>query len=188
MVLVAVHAQTSQPAASNPASLPGDTPLPSLDYQLHKDLGPPAGTSAQKQPAFSAPSLALDLALEAAQTAIAACRADGYHIGVAVSDPDGALIVGLAADGAAPGRIYVALRKGITAAAFTISTLDLREKILTHSALLTHVRANMSLLSGGEPLVIQGHVVGAVAASGSTGNEDDYCARKGAKKIQARLR
>jgi uncharacterized protein GlcG (DUF336 family) len=162
--------------------------MPTLDYQLHKDLGPPAGTRVQKPPAFSAPSLPLDLALEAAQAAIAACRADGYSVGVAVSDPDGGLLVDLAAEGAAPGRIYVALRKGITAAAFNMSTLALREKIVTDRALLAHVTANMSLFSGSVPLVVQGHVVGAMSASGSTGNEDDYCARTGAEKIQARLK
>ena len=38
------------------------------------------------------------------------------------------------------------------------------------------------------PVVRGDHVIGAIASSGSTGNEDDKCATLGAEKIQAGLK
>lgn len=182
-----VNPQVSPPAAYS-AALPGDTRLPSLDFQLHKDLGPPAGTLAQSQPVLGAPGLPLDLALEAAHAAIEACRGDGYRIGVAVTDPAGQLLVGLAADGAGPGRVYVAVRKDIAATAFKMPTLALRAKLLADPALRGQIKPNMSVFSGAVPLMVGDRVVGAIASSGSTGNEDDRCASIGADKIQSRLK
>jgi uncharacterized protein GlcG (DUF336 family) len=179
---------TASSPAADPAALPGDTPMPSLDFQLHKDLGPPAGTPAQSHSVVGTPRPALDLALEAAHAAIEACRADGYRIGVAVTDSAGQLLVGLAADGAGPGRVYVAIRKDIAAATFKMPTLALRAKLLADPALRAQIKPNMSVFSGAVPLMVRDRVVGAIASSGSTGNEDDACANIGAEKIQSRLK
>ena len=197
LLLISPGLRAAQPPASSqpvrtvvadPAALPGDTPMPSFDFQLKKDLGPSAGTHAQPQPAVASTGLTLGLALEAAQAAIDTCQADGYRIGVAVTDEAGQLLVGLAADGSGAGRIYVAVRKDLTAATFKMSTLALRSKLIAQPALLAQVKPNMSVFSGAVPLMAGDRVLGAIASSGSTGNEDDKCARSGAQKIESRLK
>lgn len=89
-------------APAPPGALPGDSPMPSIDFQLHAAGGPPAGTKPQQLAPIPAPRLPLDLAMEAANTAIQACLEVGYRVGVAVTDENGQIRVGLAADGAAP--------------------------------------------------------------------------------------
>jgi uncharacterized protein GlcG (DUF336 family) len=129
----------------------------------------------------------MELALEAAHTAILTCLADGYRIGVAVTDANGQILVGLAADGAAPGRVYTAVRKDLTAAAFKMPTSLLREKFLANPALLAQLKPNMSVFPGALPIMIGDQVLGAIGGSGGTIYEEEHCARAGAEKIKSRL-
>ena len=94
----------------------------------------------------------------------------------------------LAADGVAPNRVYMALRKDITAAAFGISTVALREKIAADPSLLKQLKPNMSVLPGGMPILVEGRVVGAIASSGAFAYEEEKCVRAGLQEIQAQLK
>jgi uncharacterized protein GlcG (DUF336 family) len=190
---VALNAQTPagmppENAPSAPEALPGDVPLPSVDVQLSVPLRPPTGKAPQSRTVTASSKLTLDLAMEAANAAINACLADGYRVGVAVTDETGQIRVGLAANGAAHGRVYTAVRKDVTAVTFKLPTSAVRDKMAVDPSLRAQFKPNMVVFAGAVPLMAGDSLLGAIAASGASSNQDEKCARIGAEKIQARLK
>ena len=116
-----------------------------------------------------------------------ACAADGYVVVAAVTDAAGKLKAALAPDGARPNGVYMAIRKDVTAAAFGMSTLELREQLTKDPSLRVRVKPNMSLLPGGLPLMRGSVLVGAISTSGAAAYEEEKCARAGIAKIASRL-
>ncbi|MBB5687760.1 heme-binding protein [Sphingobium boeckii] len=173
------------PVARDPISLPGDNLPPPLAIALAIQ-----GTTGPRAPApravISGPSL--DIALEAAQAALEKCRADDLKVGTAVSDSLGVMVVGLQMSGANPGRIYNAVRKNIAAIEFGEPTSAVREKLRAKDyATLLRVRPNMTLFPGGVPLISDGKVIGAIAVSGATAEQDEACAAAGAAAVSSKL-
>lgn len=184
----AVGRQASRPRPAA-AALPGDIELIPIQVQLHVPLGPPAGTPpTHAQAPDSTPSPSLDLSLKAAKAAIDACTADGWRVGVAVTDAAGHLRVGLAADGVSPDRVYTAIRKDIAAAAFGVPTRSLRKTMPSTPSMLARLQPDMSVLPGAVPLIVHGRVIGAVGASGAMAFEEEKCALVGARIIEAGLK
>jgi uncharacterized protein GlcG (DUF336 family) len=148
----------------------------------------PPGASRPPEPINTTPSPSLGLALEAAQAALDACLADGLKVGVAVTDAEGNLRVGLAADGTSAGRILFASRKALAAAAFRAPTSVFQDRLRANDPVaLATLKPNMAVYPGGVPLLADGRLLGAIAATGATGQQDEKCAAQGAAKIQARL-
>jgi uncharacterized protein GlcG (DUF336 family) len=187
-----LRAQTpsaNSPTLISPAAMPGDIVLPTLDEQLHVPLGPPAGTRPTHVPAADpTPSPPLELALEAAKTAVDTCAADGYRVGVAVTDAEGHLRAGLAADGVSPDRVYTAVRKSITAAKFKMPTRTLRDVLPNNPAMMAQITPAMAVLPGAIPIMVGNRVIGAIGASGTMAYEEEKCVTVGLQKIQSRLK
>jgi uncharacterized protein GlcG (DUF336 family) len=180
------HANKPRPAA---AALPGDIELIPIQVQLRVPLGPPAGARpTHPQTPDMTPSPPLALSVRAATAAIDACTADGWRVGVAVTDAAGDLRVGLAADGVSPDRVYTAIRKDIAAAAFGVPTRALRQTMPSNPRMLAHLTSDMSVLPGAVPLIVHGHVIGAVGASGALAFEEEKCALIGAQIIDAGMK
>ena len=174
--------------ATDPGALPGDFMDIPQSAQLRVPLGPPAGTHATRPIATDAtPSPGYALALEAAQTAVATCLADGYSVAVAVTDSAGKLKVALAPDGTRNNGIYMALRKGVTVVGFRMTTLQVRARIEADPSLLSQVKPNMVLLPGGLPIMKGDMLLGAIAVSGAAAYEEEKCGQAGLQKIQSRL-
>ena len=175
-----VAAPTGSPpswATRDPLSLPGDSLPPLLTAVL---VPPPINPNAIRPTPPASPSLAL--ALQAAQAAIAQCKADGYAVGVAVSNSVGGMVAGIQADGAFPGRVYNAVRKNLTAIEFGTPTSAVRDKLRANDfETLARVKPNMTLLPGAVPLFSDGKLIGAIGVSGAPGGErDEICAVAGA--------
>lgn len=117
-----------------------------------------------------------------------AADADGWCVGVAVTDAAGDLRVGLAADGVSPDRVYTAIRKDIAAAAFGAPTRTLRRAMSSNPQMLARLTPVMSVLPGAVPLIVHGHVIGAVGASGAMAFEEEKCALIGARIIESGLK
>lgn len=174
--------------AVNPQALPGDFFDTPRSGQLHVPLSAPKGPRPNRpQPPAPVSSLSFTLALQAAQTALNSCAAQGYKVAVAVTDSNGDLKAALSPDGVEPNRVYMALHKDVTVAAFKMSTLDLRKKIATDPSLMAQVKPNMALLPGGLPIMKNGQLVGAIAASGATADIEEDCGKAGIAKIQDQL-
>jgi uncharacterized protein GlcG (DUF336 family) len=175
--------------ATDPAAIPGDFVDMPQDRQLTVNLGPPAGTRSTR-PATVDPtrSPGSTLALEAVQTAVESCAADGYVVAAAVTDAAGKLKAALAPDGTRSNGVFMALRKDVTVVEFRMPTLALREKLPTDPGLKARIKPNMSLLPGGIPIMLGDVLVGAISTSGAAAYEEEKCAKAGLDRIQSRLK
>jgi len=133
----------------------------------------------------------MDLALEAAQTAIQTCQANGYKVGAVVVDSAGATRVVLVADGASSMTADFATRKAYTANAFKKPSGAVGDEAKTDKALADRIAADPKMITwaGGQPLTVGGDVIGALGVGGAPGGDkDDVCTAAGIAKIQSRLK
>ena len=147
----------------------------------------PAGQP-QRIPAARGPAMAL--ALEAAQTAVSTCAANGYTVAASIVDSAGVQKVLLAADGATKGAVESSTKKAVTANALKAATSEIQEKMKSDQALAAKVNAdNLFARAGGLPLMVGGDVIGAVGVGGAPGGDkDEVCTTAGIEKIKARLK
>jgi uncharacterized protein GlcG (DUF336 family) len=146
-------------------------------------------------PPARAPDMAL--ALEAVQTAIAACNANNVKAGASIVDSAGVLRVLISADGASKGAVESSTKKAFTANALKAATADILEKMKTDTALAAKVNADTSLFvrPGGLPIMAGSDVIGAIGVGGAStlngvpgGERDAACAKAGLEKIKDRLK
>lgn len=131
---------------------------------------------------------ALELAVEAARAAIAACAADGgQKVAASVVDSAGVLKVLLAADGTSPRGVTSSTNKAVTALKFKLPTSALGEQVKNDKALADQAAADVSInvRPGGVLLKVGNEIVGAIGIGG--GRTDEPCALAGIQKIQSRL-
>ncbi len=135
---------------------------------------------------FSVKHLTPEMALKAAQVALATCRANGHQVGVAVVDRGGILQVFLRDRFAGPHTVEVAINKAWTAASFRQETTALNQSSQPGqpAAPIRHF-ARVNVMGGGVPVEAGGSLLGAIAVSGAPGGEaDDACAKAGREAIR----
>ncbi len=128
-----------------------------------------------------------DLALEMVQTAVNACRSDGYQVTAVVVDRDGAAMALLRDVHASRFTIQIARDKanavilsGIASGAFRDSRRDIQQE-------MNHVDGVL-VLQGGLPIRASGSLLGAIGVSGAPGGEkDELCAQKAIDSVEERL-
>lgn len=146
----------------------------------------PFAASAQELP--TTPYLPLDLAVEAAQTALSACAADGYNVSVAIVARDGETKVHLKADNSGPHTVGSSQGKAFTSASMGRDTAGLANFIgenPQHEG-LRDMDPRMVIQGGGLPIKIGGALVGGIGVGGAPGGHlDEACARAGLDAIGA---
>jgi uncharacterized protein GlcG (DUF336 family) len=159
-----------------------------------------AALAQQPAPAPAAPPARgpdMTLALEAAQTALSTCTANGIKAGVSIVDSAGVLRLLLSADGASKTGVESSTKKAITANALKAATYDIQEKMKTDQALAAKVSADPTLFvrPGALPLMVGDEVIGAIGVGGGQtlngvpgGERDAACAKAGLDKIKDRLK
>ena len=138
---------------------------------------------------FQIKALTPETALVAAQAAMAACRAQGFQVGVAVVDRSGLTQVFLRDRFAGAHTVDVATDKAWTAASFRTSTLELATESQPGKP-MSGIRSTPRMLAVGGGVVIEGggSVFGGIGVSGAPGGEaDDACARAGIKAITDKI-
>ena len=148
----------------------------------------PAGGGRGPQPPARSPGIGL--ALEAAETAVSTCTANGYNVGVTVLDAGGVVRLMYASDKAAGGPIDSAARKAYTALAFKESTDDVSKQQSADPAVDAKIKADPKMFAraGGFPLMAGTELVGAIGVGGAPGGDKDAaCAEAGIAKIKDRL-
>lgn len=155
-------------------------------------LAATAGTALAQAPAPAAPPPAMPeaLALEAAQTAIAACQANGYKVAVAVVDSAGGTHLLVGAEGIRQGALDSSIKKAFTSVTMKSSSADIEANVKTDAALQAKIAADPKLFAraGGLPVMSKGSIVGAIGVGGAPGGEkDEACAIKGLEKVKERL-
>ena len=149
-------------------------------------FGPVHATPARAQDGFvTYKSLTVDVALEAARSALAACRDAGFQVTVAVVDRGGNLQVLLRDRYAGPLTPGSAEGKARTAVSFRTDTLDL-VKLTRAGSPQAGARQieGAIMLGGGAVLEAAGTIVGGIGVSGApSGPNDHACARAGIDAI-----
>ena len=152
---------------------------------------------ASTQQAAPARGPQMALALEAAQTAISTCTANGAKVSAAIVDSAGVLRVLLSADGASKQSVDTSTKKAFTANALKAATYDIAEKMKTDQALAAKLNAdsNLRVRPGGLPLMVGAEVIGAIGVGGTPtrngiagGEGDAVCAKAGLDKIKDQLK
>jgi uncharacterized protein GlcG (DUF336 family) len=123
-------------------------------------------------------NISLALATSMANAAIAACKADGFDVTVAVVDRAGDLKVLLRGDTANPHNADLARRKAYTARTFGVPSMEVAKR--TNGATdLSGQRYLVDIipLGGGVPIMIGTDKIGGLGISGSPTQEaDEKCA------------
>jgi uncharacterized protein GlcG (DUF336 family) len=123
-------------------------------------------------------NISLQLALNIANAAMAACKTDGYDVTAAVVDRAGDLKVLLRADTANPHNADLARRKAYTSRTFKVPSMEVAKR--TNGATdLSGQRylADIIPLGGGVPINVGNDTIGALGISGSPTQEaDEKCA------------
>jgi uncharacterized protein GlcG (DUF336 family) len=181
-VVCAVHAQSPD---AQTGGFPGDLGRP------FNGLPMPDGT-ARRPPWPSKPEPArsptLEVALQAAQAAVAACK--GYHVGVSIIDAAGTPKLYYIPDGTAGFHAYTGFRKAYTALIFKMPTSQVGTLSKTDPSVAAKITADTNLLSfaGGVPIVAGDAVIGAIGVSGAEPSAvDEKCANAGLDKLKTLL-
>ena len=133
----------------------------------------------------------LALALEAVQTAEAACHARGYKVTALIVDNHGALVALLSGDGASYKTPEFAGYKAATVLKFRVASRVISDRADHDPALVAELQADPKINAahiGGLPIMAGNEMIGAIAVSGAPGGEnDEACAKTGLDKIASRL-
>lgn len=138
---------------------------------------------------FEMKMLTPEVALKAAQSALDACRKNGWQVAVSVVDRGGNVQALLRDRFAGPHTPNVATGKAWTAVSFRTNTTDLIEMTgpgKPQSGLRNVPGA--TILGGGMKIESAGAIVAAIGVSGAPGGDaDDKCAIAGIKAIEDAL-
>jgi uncharacterized protein GlcG (DUF336 family) len=152
---------------------------------------PQAPAAPRTPPPPPARGPALDVALEAAQTALATCTANGYKTGVVVVDSAGILKVVLAADGASQRAVDSATGKSFTVITYKTASSAVAKQAEADKDLAARLTADpkQRARAGALPLLVSGELIGAIGVGGAPGGEkDEVCAQAGIDKVKDRLK
>jgi uncharacterized protein GlcG (DUF336 family) len=148
-----------------------------------------AAVAAEPLPTETFKILPAALAVEAAQAAIASCKAQGYTVSVSVVNRVGDLKLLLVGDGASALSRSLSRRKAYTAAVRRVSTGELARQVAAPGAFNpTLYDRQLVALAGGVPIKVADETIGAIGVSGAPGGDkDEACANAGLAKISDQL-
>ena len=132
------------------------------------------------------PPYGRSITLAEAKLAVAAAEAEarrnGWNMVITVVEPNGALVLSEKMDGAQYGSNDVARRKAETSANFRRPTSFFQDAVKggTLNAIFTGALA----IEGGELLIIDNKVAGAIGVSGGSGAQDGQVARAAAAAVK----
>ena len=135
--------------------------------------------------------LPLSLATEAAQTALAACEKEGYHVSVAVTDRSGLIRILIRGDQAGPHTLDSSSRKAYTASSLGRPTGELVKMLSGNPAAegMRNMNEKILILGGGLPVKAGEELIGGIGVGGAPGGDkDEACAQAGLDKIKNRLK
>lgn len=140
--------------------------------------------------AVRAKALPLDLAIEAASTAVADCKAKNYMATVQVTDSAGEIVVLLAGDGGGMRSLHLMTPKPYVVNKYHVASSKATELARTDPELAAAIAADVGKGYGGSLPIMNGQeFLGAITVSGTpNGNLDEGCGQAGLDKIAPRIR
>ncbi|WP_297508655.1 heme-binding protein [uncultured Caulobacter sp.] len=143
---------------------------------------PPATPAPTPNPAYAARVISLAEAKTVVAAAEAEARKNGWAMVITVVESNGAVVLTEKMDGAQYGSGQVALKKAETAANFRRPTSYFQEAV--KSGTLNAIFTGAMALEGGELLLVDGKIVGAIGVSGGSAPQDGVAARAGAAALK----
>jgi uncharacterized protein GlcG (DUF336 family) len=129
------------------------------------------------------------LTLAAAKTMAAAAEAEatanGWKLVIVILDDGGNLVSLQRMDGAQLASLQIAQAKARTALLYRRPTKEFADRMAAGNTPLA--MPEVMPLEGGLPIVVNGQVIGSIAASGATGAQDAQASQKGIDALMARL-
>ena len=133
-------------------------------------------------------SLPIAAAMQAAETALTSCAAQGYRVSVSVVDREGVQRLLLVGDGAGPISITTSRRKAYTSAALGVSTGDMQRQAAASNQPPPAIDPEILALAGGLPIRMGDQVVAAIGVGGADrSDKDEACAAAGLDRIRDQL-
>lgn len=160
-LILAMLASAALPAAAQqaaPAPAPASTPAPA-----------PAPA-----PPYGAP-ISLAQAQQLVDRALAAAKARGFRLAIAVVEPGASLVAFARMDDTQYGSIVVAQEKAASAARFRTPTAAMAKAVL-EGRVTTLALPGALPIAGGRPIIVGGRIIGAIGISGASSAEDDEIA------------
>lgn len=149
------------------------------------------GTPQQPAPSPSPPPdyglpITGDLAKEAATAALAEARKNNWRMAVAVVGPDGTLVYFEKLDGTQNASASLAVAKARTSALFRRPSKTFADQFMAgNTGFMSFPDDARPIASeGGIPIIQNGKLIGAIGASGGTGQQDGVAATAGANAIR----
>jgi uncharacterized protein GlcG (DUF336 family) len=119
-------------------------------------------------------------AQQAAAAALAEARKHEWTMAVAIVDPNGTLVRFERIDDTQIGSVQVAIDKAQSAARFKRPTKLFQDTLAGGGAGWRVLGLQGAIaVEGGVPLVVSGHIIGAIGVSGGTSEQDGQCALAG---------
>ena len=127
----------------------------------------------------------LELAKRAIAAAAAEAKKNNWGMAIAVVDTGGALVSFDRMDNAQTGSVKVAIQKAQSAAGLRRSTKVFGESLAGGGGGLRLLGLQgTNQVEGGLPIVVEGKIVGAIGASGGTGQQDGQAAVAGLNALK----
>jgi uncharacterized protein GlcG (DUF336 family) len=131
---------------------------------------------------YGAP-ISLDHAQAAVAAAVAEAKKRGWKLNVAVVDSGANLVAFARMDGAQLGSIQIAEHKARAAAKYRRETKAFEAGVQGGNNYLLTLD-DVIASRGGIPLLVSGHIAGAIGCSGGTGSQDEVVCKAGAATVK----
>jgi uncharacterized protein GlcG (DUF336 family) len=129
------------------------------------------------------------MALTIAQTAMAACAANGYRVSATVVGRNGEVLIQIRGDGTGPHTMENSFKKAYTARTFRIPSGEMEERLKKNPQMGAQYLTGFTTARGALPIKIGDEVIGAAGVSGAPGGDkDEACVQAGLEKIAADLK
>jgi glc operon protein GlcG len=133
---------------------------------------------------YGAP-ITLDAAAKAAAAASAEAHKNNWNMAIAIVDPDGTLVYYEKMDNTQLGSAKVAVDKARSAALFKRPTKVFQDRLTSGNAGLPVLAVEGAVpVEGGIPLILDGHIIGAIGVSGDSSDHDAQCAQAGVETLK----
>jgi uncharacterized protein GlcG (DUF336 family) len=143
-----------------------------------------ARSRAQEPIPYGAP-INLELALKVMAAAEAEAKKQNWPVAITVVDSAGFLVAFHRLDNTQLGSVEVSLQKAKSSALFRRATRTYEDTLAQGGANLKVLRSPAMPIEGGQPIIQNGKIIGAIGVSGVKSTEDAQVARAGLAALEA---
>ena len=129
------------------------------------------------------------IAMTMAQTAISACKNNGYAVSVSIVGRSGELILQVRGDDTGPHTVENSFRKAYTSRTFKVASGEIVTRLKNDPAFALIHLSNVIANQGGLPIKFGEETIGGIGVSGAPGGEkDEACVKAALDKVADQLK